>query len=235
MLSLLLHAALATDLDAANTAYVDGDYATASTGYQALIDAGHHTGDLYYNLGNARYRNGELGPAIHAWRLGELLAPRDGDLSANLDRARRETRDRLESEDTPGVLFWRSSLSLREQQQAAAVLFGLLGLVLLGGRLRRDLPVAIPILLLVVPLAGLGASISVELDEATTPGAVVLADAVELRSAAGSDGGVVVFELHEGAEVVLVEELGTYAQVALPDGRRGWMRADDLAVLRLEG
>lgn len=233
MLTLLFQLALAGDLDAANTSYVDGDYATAAAGYEALIEAGHHTGDLYYNLGNARYRQGELGPAIHAWRIGEELSPRDGDLLANLDRARRETRDRLETDDSPGPLFWRESLSLREQQQASAVLLGLLGVVLLAGRLRRELPVALPAFLLVVPLGGLAASIAAELEDAETPGAVVLADSVELRSAAGAEGGVVVFELHEGAEVVLVETLGRYAQVALPDGRRGWMEAADLAVVDL--
>jgi len=228
---LLVLTALAGPLDEANTAYVDGDYAAAADGYQLLIDEGAESGDLYYNLGNARYRNGELGPAIHAWRSAQQLSPRDGDIRANLDRARAETKDRLEIASTPGPLFWRDSLSLREQLHLAATLFGLLGLVLLAGRLKHGLPTALPAIVIAAPLAALGVSVSAELQDARTPAAIVLADTVELRSAAGAEGGVVVFELHEGAEVVLVEALGTYAQVALPDGRRGWMRSIELAVV----
>ena len=52
-----------TSFDAANAAYADGRYEEAATIYQALIDE-QPNATLYYNLGNAQFKRGELAQAI---------------------------------------------------------------------------------------------------------------------------------------------------------------------------
>ncbi|HIE11941.1 MAG TPA: hypothetical protein EYP63_00690, partial [Desulfotomaculum sp.] len=56
------------DMAQANRLYEAGQYAEAAVAYQALVDAGAHDGRLYYNLGNAHYKSGDLGRAVLNYR-----------------------------------------------------------------------------------------------------------------------------------------------------------------------
>jgi len=80
----------------AGTAYEAGDYGRAVTLYEALLDLGWKNGTVYYNLGNAYLRGGELGRAIAAYRYGESFQPRDEDLQANLAFARNTAKDAIQ-------------------------------------------------------------------------------------------------------------------------------------------
>lgn len=214
---LILGLALAGD-----AAWLEGDVPRAAEQWADRIDAGEVSGDLYYNLGNAHYLQGEVPKAILSWRRAELLSPRDGDIASNLERARRSTQDRIEVR-RPNAL-----LSVRELGGLGALLLGLCGLIGVVWRLRPSFPALVPALFTGAPglavllamvwrLQGFGAA------------AVVLSEQVQVRSAGG--GGVALFELHAGAEVLLEQQLGSMSQIALPDGRRGWMPTADLGVI----
>jgi hypothetical protein len=232
MILLFLATALAGPselLDEANAAYLAGDYPQAATTYEALIEAGHPTGDLYYDLGNALYRQGLLPESILAWKRAEQLSPRDGDIRANLDRARAQARDQLDSASSPNPFFWEESLSLQEMAWFAALLWGLLGLLGIVHQRRRDVDLAIPGLLLGLPALLLVVSTlrgfhALE----STPPAVVLLD-TDVRSA-GADS-VTLFQLHSGAEVQVVERIDEDWLVSLPDGRKGWVEASHLGLV----
>ena len=87
-----------TDLMAeANAQYERGEYADAAQQYEALIDSGYEDAALYYNLGNAYFKNGDLGRAVLNYLRAEELSPRDPDIRANLEFARARTVDRVES------------------------------------------------------------------------------------------------------------------------------------------
>jgi len=207
--------------DQANQAYVDGDFTQAAQLWSSLIEAGHPTGDLYYNLGNALFRDGQQARAMLAWRRAQDLSPRDGDITANLDRARRQVQDRLDVDRGPGLFFWQATLSTAEQGWLAAWGCGLVALLAIVGRVRRDVAVGLPAALVGGPALLLVASTASALS--APPGGVVLAETVEVRSAGGERSGVVLFALHAGAEVTLGDSLGSWRLVALPDGRKGWV------------
>ena len=138
-------------LEKANTHYLAGEYAEAVDDYSSLVEVGHATGDLYYNLGNALYRNGDLALALLAWKRAQWLAPRDGDILANLQRVRSQAVDDLELDSGPRLFFLSRSLSVGEQGWLAAWLLALVGALLLSRRFRPRLEVGIPVLLLGAP------------------------------------------------------------------------------------
>ncbi len=47
-----------------NSAYEAGEYPTAIDAYRRLVDAGVENADLYFNLGNAYYKNNVLGNSV---------------------------------------------------------------------------------------------------------------------------------------------------------------------------
>ena len=59
----------------ANQAYKEGRFETAVDGYNQLIQSGHGNGHVYYNLGNAYIRSGQLGEAILNYERARLVLP----------------------------------------------------------------------------------------------------------------------------------------------------------------
>ena len=80
----------AAAFDAANKLYEQGKPAEAAQAFERLAQAGQTSGPLYFNLGNACFKAGQIGRAIAAYRQAELLAPRDPDARANLQFARKQ-------------------------------------------------------------------------------------------------------------------------------------------------
>lgn len=229
---ILLAIALAAEagpdtFEGANTSLAAGDLAGAIEGYRALLEAGYTDGDVYYNLGNVLFRADRPAAAILAWRHAAARLPRDPDVQANLDFARRKLRDSLVAPDpTPSFAPWQVALTPSEAVWLGAGLAGA-GLLTIGFRRRFPLPVAGPgVALSVVGSLLWAGGIA---DAQLSPVAVVLAESVTATSDLG--GGVDLFTLHSGAEVQTVEEAAGRVQILLPDGRRGWVAAESVGVV----
>src|SRR5512137_1502266 len=59
--------------DAANRLYAQNKYSEAAAGYEQLIAAGSVSPALYFNLGNANFKSGQIGRALAAYRQAEAL------------------------------------------------------------------------------------------------------------------------------------------------------------------
>lgn len=68
----------------AGRAYDEGRMADAVDGYVRLLQQGFGAQELFYNLGNAYFRQGQWGQAILNYRRAWMLRPRDPDVRANL-------------------------------------------------------------------------------------------------------------------------------------------------------
>jgi len=72
----------------ANTLYTQGQYAEAADAYEAVLQSGLASGNVYFNLGNAYFRAGQVGRAILNYERARHFFPSDPDLAANLGFAR---------------------------------------------------------------------------------------------------------------------------------------------------
>jgi tetratricopeptide (TPR) repeat protein len=216
----------------ANRLYEAGQYAEAAASYQALVDASAEDGALYYNLGNAYYKAGDLGRAILNYRRAQSLLPRDQDVAANLRIARSQTQDLIDQDRegplvaTVGRLFrW---ITLYEAALATLMLWFFLCGLLIAAILRSDQK------RILLTLAGIAAaffalgvlSVGIRLlDETDRAPAVVVGDAVSVRSGPGQEY-LAEFNLHAGAEVRMVERRQAWARIALPGDLQGWVPED---------
>jgi tetratricopeptide (TPR) repeat protein len=209
-------------------------YSESAARYQALVNAGAQDGRLYYNLGNAYFKAGDLGRAILNYRRAQALLPRDGDVAANLKLARDKTSDRIEVEDEGLIKLVRRLVGWTSLDEAAvvawvswAVLCGLgVGAILRPSRRRALLYLAgVVAMLLLWSALSIGVGLLDQRDSA-----VVVAAEVEVYSGPGEDY-LTEFTLHAGAEVRLVERRGDWVRIALPGDLQGW--APDEAVSEL--
>ena len=77
-------------------------YDYALDAYLAILEKVENP-DLYYNIGNTYYRQGNLGQAIWAYEKGIQLSPLHKDLKYNLDFVNARVKDRIEV--PKGILF----------------------------------------------------------------------------------------------------------------------------------
>lgn len=223
-----------------NEAYQDGDYAAAIEAYEAVLEAGFRSAGLEYNLGNAYFKAGELGRAILHWERALELSPGDPDARTNLELARSLTVDAVE----PLPTFWMTALvSWWVGLLPRAWLVGLVALgwiALTGGAVLRTLGRSpwIPALGRGSIVAGmallllLGPSLVVRETGLGVPErAVILAEAVPVRSAPSSDDDLTLFEIHEGTRVRIDQRAGEWVEVVLDDGKVGWVPAEVMEVI----
>src|SRR5438552_9134717 len=79
---------VSTAFDQANRLYEEGKFTEAAAAYEKMLQQGQASPALYFNLGNALFKAGQVGRAVLNYRLAERLAPRDTDIRANLKFAR---------------------------------------------------------------------------------------------------------------------------------------------------
>ena len=221
----------------ANQLYEAGQFSQAAQAYQQLADQGFADSALFYNLGNAYFKQGDYGRAILNYRRAEQLAPRDADIEANLSLARAQIVDQLDEITTQEGLFANLAgvtggwLTRNELAMTSLGLWVSLTFLIVafnsskkGGGLREGLGYALVVtsLLLTVSLVGLVSRMYVNSAQAE---AVVLAQEVDVTSGPGTQY-VTEFALHNGAEVRMLETRGSWVRLALSDGElQGWVPA----------
>ena len=217
----------------ANQSYEAGQFAEAAAIYEAIVEAGVHNSDLYYNLGNAYFKQGDLGRAILNYRRAQRLTPRDADVIANLNLARARTVDQLETTGgglTNLIQAAEEWLTLNEALVLALALWVLICyfaiLAILLPRLRRVFGWVMAVLALFLMIGLISVANRFYTDRQYPP-AVVVAPEVDITSGPGSSEQYLVeFTLHAGAETRLLEERPGWRRISLPGDLQGWVPAE---------
>jgi tetratricopeptide (TPR) repeat protein len=231
---------MATELfDEGNTLYEKGQYDSCAAVYEKVLSMGYHDARVYYNLGNAHFRQKQIGAAILDYEKAKLLDPADRDAQNNLQFARAATLDKIVPPEEGFFARILSSLhnALSVSAQAALVLaflylfsFLLILHFLAGGRAREfTRPAALVLFILFVPLA---VSFSIKVSqEGTTREAVVLLN--QVNAVNEPDGSQTLFTVHEGTKFRLHRKVGAWYFASLENGLSGWVNESDLGVIEI--
>ncbi len=214
-----------TDFEAANKLFEQGKFADAATAYEKMLADGHSSSAVWFNLGNARFKTGQFGRAIAAYRQAELLAPRDAEVRANLQFARTRVAGGL----ADGPPLWQRALDLLSLNEWAvlATIASWFVFVLLALRQwcpqwkapLRSLTVFSTAVLCVFAVC-LAASLAVRYGQ---PTAVVTATEVIVRYGP-LDESKTFFTLRDGTEVRVIGRKDDWIQVLDSSNRAGWVK-----------
>lgn len=219
--------------DEANAAYADGRYEEAAALYQGLIDE-QPNATLYYNLGNVRYKQGELAQAILNYERALRLEPNNKDAQYNLAFAQSKITDNITEQDF-FLSVWVRAIRNRLSEPTWFVLsiclfiLGLIGILLfLLGRepwLRKTAFHMAWIAILFSLIAGLNA-VSLHKRDTLRNEAIITQGVVNAKSSPDRSG-TDLFTLHEGTKVTIRETIGEWSNVSVGQNV-GWIRSSCL-------
>ena len=223
----------------ANAAYVNANYGDAIFKYESLLARGIDSWVLYYNLGNACFKDGRIAKAILNYNRAQRLAPANSDIAYNLAIANAYVKDKIEAMPVFFAKRWvqqlQGSLSSNSWAFMSLVFFALflaaLILYLLMSRLSlRKTGFYGGILCLLLFIMSLGFSYS-EKKQITDPTqAVVMEDAVPVKSSP-DNGSKDIFVLHAGTKVEVVSELNGWREIMISDGNKGWLKVESIEMI----
>ena len=226
---------VAEDFAAANESYESGDYQKAIELYTGILDQGQESAPLYYNLGNAYFKDGDLGRSILYYMRAKRLDPGDDDIKSNLEFARQFTSLQMEGTKlNPIHRFMESIVEPYRLSFLAWVSSGLFVVMILllalrygfgiSGSLQR---VGLALALILLVLSSIITTYKYRTDYLTKR-AVLIEYEVPVRSGP-SERLDAEFEGVPGLIVEILSESGEYYNVLFENNRRGWIKKDLVA------
>ena len=217
----------------ANQAYKVGDFQEAIEEYLRLIRSGHGGGQIYYNLGNAYFRAGQLGRAILEYERAQLLMPRDPDLNFNLSHARDQVRDAIEESRgfIEAAFFWLESFNLNELFWSFALLNLLLWAILIIRLFHKTEWLYYMLLLILSAWFVTGLSFGLKYYWISNDDRVVILQKEVNILAGPEEDDTVLFKLHEGTVVFQERSEDGWSLVRLPDKKRGWVKSRAIGLI----
>jgi len=215
----------------ANRLYEQAKYEEAAAAYLKILDSGVVSPAVYFNLGNAYFKSGQLGMAIVSYRKAQQLAPRDPDIRANLQFVRAT----VGGGTAPAQPFWRRLVTRFNLDEWAILTAG--ALWLFGGLqalrqlvqspfFERRLLTIVPLLLVLFCLVGLGCAWLL----AAEPCAVVVKPDTVLHHGPLEESPRVQV-LQDGQELVVVDKKDDWVQVEGAARGIGWLHRSNVALM----
>ena len=234
----------AKDLDSLWTvgvqAYTDGNFAEASKAWTSIEESGQKSAKLYYNLGNAWFKQGDYSKAILNYERALRLDPSYSDARYNLEFTGNFVQDKIE----PVPEFILKSVARKVcyviSSNAWAVIFLVLFaaalmmvlLFLLGASTgKRRVGFYCGIVLLLLSVGALSLSVWQKSDSVKTDTAIVMSPVSSVKSSPSSGSSKDLFVIHEGTKVTILDEVGSWKNIALADGRQGWVDSGDIEII----
>ena len=221
--------------------YSKGDYQKAIDTYQAVLNAGYVSVELYYNLGNSYFKIHNIKAAILNFEKAKLLDPSDNDIEYNLEMARSFTVDKIESMNEVFFVTWikwiRDLMPASNWAWLSLITFFItlatFLLYLISGKLGlRKLGFILGLVFLVFSVVTLSMGYQLRKIQTANNTAIIFTPTVTVRSTPAESGNSL-FVLHEGAKVEILTEMSDiskvdWCEVRIADGNKGWIKKLDL-------
>lgn len=223
----------ATDL------YNSGKYQEAADKYEAILKNGEHSAALYYNLGNAHYKLSHVGPSIYYYEKALQLSPDDADIKNNLAFAQNMTVDAIVPVTKTGWQKFKENSLGKFSFDGWAVLsivciclfvvFVIAYFLINISWLKRAFFTFAFIMLLGMGMAWYCAELRYQDAHNSTYAIIYVPESTINAEPNGSSD--IIFTLHAGTKVKILEKLNLYKKIQLADGKTGWIKDSDIRQL----
>jgi tetratricopeptide (TPR) repeat protein len=220
----------------ANDAYSKGKFEEAIKLYESIIKDSRESYSLYYNLGNAYFKSGNIAQAILNYERAKKLNPDDEDINANLKLAYLKTEDKIEAAPSLFLEQWQSGVTDQMNEKSWSVLVivslicGFLFFSVYVWSYKKSLKqtgffVGSGFLILAI-ITFFIAKDKYERTRYSDSG-IITSSSVTVTGSP-SEKGTRLFLLHEGTKVKITEENADWTEIKIANGNVGWVKTNNL-------
>ena len=226
--------------NSANQAYSEGRWADAVAGYEMISGMGLESASLYCNTGDAYFKDGNVPKAILYYERALKLDPSYSDARYNLELLNSGIQDRISPVPEFVLKAWSRDICYLMDSDAWAVCFVILLAAVLAMILLFILSPSVAgrrtgffagIALMILAAFALTFSIWQKKDYVRADDAIVMRPVTSVKSSPSSEASTDLFILHEGTKVKIIDEVGSWNNIELADGRQGWIRSGDIETI----
>lgn len=218
-------------ISTANNAYNQGLYDSALSVYDQVLQQGYESSELYYNMGNAYFKNNDLPSAILYYEKAAKLHPNDSDIEYNLNIANSMIVDKIEK--VPELFYekwWRFSYNIMGANAWAIVSLVFIALVVIVSglfiisktRQHRKISFFIGVVLILFAFATYALASEKYGDNVNNKEAVVFTPSITVKSSP-TPNAVDLFVIHDGTKVEIIDRIDSWVEIKIQNGSIGWI------------
>ncbi len=222
----------------AEKAYANKNYKETISIYEDILKTGLGSYKLHYNLGNAYFKNNELGKAIYNYELANKFQPNDEDIKTNLKIANEKTVDDIESKEnfflsaiksglvnslSPNGWAWLSIITLA----ACFVLFLLF--YISNNLLLKRIGFFTSVLCLITFIGSMILGYAALKGKQEMKFAIITTKETKIFEEPNINGDPK-FNLHEGTKVKVLQSNTEWTNIKLENGNEGWLKTKDVGL-----
>lgn len=220
---------------AANEAYKKKDFTLCVM----LLDSIHHQGygseNTYYNLGNAYYKLQNFPYAILNYERAARIAPYNKDIAQNLRMANKQLSERVSAMPTFFLFAWAKNFTdvlSAATWQVFALLLLITGIIAYSFQLKNKQKkrISLALLLFICSFIAFFSFLQKNKRETRKDEAIIMENEIMLKKAPGM-GTENIMKIPIGVKVLIVNELGEWVRVSLPNGEMGWIERKKIEII----
>ena len=228
-----------TLMEKANNLFVESKYQDAIDTYENILKLGYESPELYYNLGNAYYKQNIITRTILNYEKALQLAPNDEDINYNLQLTNRLVVDKIEKLPVFFVTGWiRSFRNLFSSDFWAmiSIVSFVLALVFISIYLYsrsigfKKLSFWISFFVIILSVVSFIFSYQQKQKFLLGNTAIVINPSVTVKSSP-DDSGTDLFVIHEGTKVSIEDKVSDWKEIKISDGSKGWLKVQDIETI----
>ena len=223
----------------ADSAYNQGLYDSAIVLYNGVITAGMESPEIYYNLGNAHFKNSNLPKAILYFEKAKKIAPNDDDIQYNLNIANSMIVDKIER--VPEMFYkhwWKYFYNMfnADTWTVLSLLIWTIFIIVLGffilGKSRRSKKISfyLAALFLFASIASFGLASQKYYYTKENKEAIIFTPTITVKSSP-TKGSVDLFVVHEGTKIKIVDKVDNWFKIRIQNGSVGWVPMEAMEMI----
>jgi tetratricopeptide (TPR) repeat protein len=219
--------------------FLKSDFEEANELFLSLVDDGYVSHALYYNLASSYFKNDDFANAMLWFERAKRLNPSDEDTDFNINVTKYKLVDKIEA--VPDLFFirwFKSFVNLQSERSWAYfslifffMVFVFTALFLITSNYSfRKYSFYLTFLFLLFFIGSTMAAFSQKSYQNRTDEAIVMTERIEIKSSpdeASSD----LFIIHSGVKVRIIDQIGDWVEVKIPNGDKGWLLKSNLEVI----
>ena len=228
-----------TKFDRANKYYQQQDYENAIKSYEEVLKANRISAAVYFNLGNAYFKTGNVAKSLLNYERAHKFAPDDEDIDFNLKVAALKVVDKIDPIPMVFYKHWINSMALALRMDVWSKIFIALvwltsflfaAFIVASSPIRKKLFFVVAMLFLIFSLSSFYFTTVQDNLVNHDQHAIVMMASSYVKSSPDEKGNDQ-FILHEGTKVEVLDEFNDWRKIKIANGSIGWIKFKDIEII----